>query len=70
MYYPHGKGGEIYIQALLDAQKAGGLVAEYATKLLADIAAQKKQSYQPKRARPIEEGLRWRTDGYLINPFT
>jgi hypothetical protein len=68
LYYPHGKGGEIYIAALVQAQKEGGAVGDYATKLLADIAAQKKQSFQPKRAHPIEEGLRWRTDGFL-KPF-
>jgi hypothetical protein len=64
-HFPFGKGGEIYIAALVDAQKAGGVVGDYATKLLSDIVAQKKQSYQPKRARPIEEGLRWRHDGFL-----
>jgi hypothetical protein len=66
-HYPFGKGGEVYIEALKDAQQAGGAVADYATKLLTEITAQKKQSYQPKRAAR-HEGLRWRNDGYL-KPF-
>jgi hypothetical protein len=68
LHYPFGRDGEVYIEALKAAEKEGGAVGDYATKLLGDIAAQKKQSYQPKRARPIDEGIRWRHDGYL-KPF-
>jgi hypothetical protein len=43
-HYPFGRDGEVYIQALLDAQKEGGLVADYATKLLTDITQMKAQA--------------------------
>jgi hypothetical protein len=43
-HYPFGKDGEVYIEALVAAQKEGGLVADYATKLLSDIAEMKAQA--------------------------
>jgi hypothetical protein len=64
--FPFGKT-EVYVEALKDAEKEGGAVGDYATKLLADIAAQKKQSFQPKRSHGSER-LLWRYDGYL-KPF-
>jgi hypothetical protein len=67
-HYPFGRDGEVYIAALIAAQKEGGLVADYATKLLKDISAQKKQSYQPKRARNFYgdgDQVYWRHDGFL-----
>jgi hypothetical protein len=75
-HYPFGKNGEVYIEALLEAQKEGGLVADYATKLLTEITEQQKQSYQPKkpppnrpRGYPDADKLYWRHDGYL-RPFS
>jgi hypothetical protein len=68
VHYPFGKSGEVYIAALKDAQKAGGAVADYATKLLTEITAAKKQSYQPKRSRGYYgdgDQTYWRNDGYL-----
>jgi hypothetical protein len=74
-HYPFGKDGEVYIEALLEAQKEGGLVADYASKLLTEITEQQKQSFQPKapppnrpRGYPNPDRLLWRHDGYL-RPF-
>jgi hypothetical protein len=70
-FYPFTKSGnEVYVAALLDAEKQGGVVGEFAAQLLDKISKMKAQAKAntPKRARD-SDGLRWRTDGYLINPF-
>jgi hypothetical protein len=66
LHYPYGKSGEVYLEALNSALQEGGTVGEYAQYLLDVISKQKKQSYQPKRSRRDDDGLRWRTDGYLV----
>jgi hypothetical protein len=71
LVYPFGKNNQVYIEALHAAKDAGGTVGAFASKLLADIEKMQKQSLEntPRpRAHPIEEGFRWRTDGYL-KPF-
>jgi hypothetical protein len=71
-HYPFGRDGEVYIEALLEAQKEGGLVGDYVSKLLTEITEQQQQSYQPKRpqprAYPDADRLYWRNDGFL-KPF-
>jgi hypothetical protein len=75
LYYPHGKDGEIYVEAPKSAIASGSaVVAAYAQQLLTNIQKQKAQSQAntPKRiaagahrygADP--EQVYWRHDGYL-----
>jgi hypothetical protein len=42
--FPFGKGGEVYVKALLAAEKEGGTIGQYAAQLLNQITAMKKQS--------------------------
>jgi hypothetical protein len=77
-HYPFTKtGGEVYVQALLDAEKQGGVVAEFAAQLLDKITAMKRQS-EANTIRPRmwghalprrpgdEENFRRRVDGYFL----
>jgi hypothetical protein len=76
-FYPFGKDGEVYIEALQDAIADGPpVVAAYAKQLLDHIQKQKKQSLEnthnprgwayalPRRAGD-EENFRRRVDGYF-----
>jgi hypothetical protein len=67
-HYPFGRDGEVYVEALKDALKAGGVVAEYAAKLLKDITSEKAQAKANTpnpRAHGRDPDMRWRHDGYL-----
>jgi hypothetical protein len=75
-HYPFTKtGDEVYVAALLDAEKQGGVIGEFAAQLLDKITAMKKQS-QANTTRPRayalprrpgdEEGFRRRVDGYFL----
>jgi hypothetical protein len=76
-HFPFGKNGEVYVTALLAAEKEGGAIGDYASELLAKIQKQKKQSLEntlnPRswgRALPRrpgdEENFRRRVDGYFL----
>jgi hypothetical protein len=43
-HFPHGKNGQIYVQALKAALKEKGAIGDYAAKLLKDITTEKAQS--------------------------
>jgi hypothetical protein len=76
-HYPFTKtGGEVYVEALLQAEKQGGVVGEFAAQLLDKISAMKKQSEEnttkPRmwgRAMPRRPGdepnFYRRRDGYF-----
>jgi hypothetical protein len=76
-HFPFTKtGGEVYVKALLDAEKQGGPVGQYAAQLLDQITAMKEQSEanttKPRgwgRALPRQPGdkenFRRRCDGYI-----
>jgi hypothetical protein len=70
-HFPFGKDGEIYVKALLEAEKQGGPVGSYAAKLLDEITAMKKQSAK-NTGRIASRGyygdgetVYWRTDGFI-----
>jgi hypothetical protein len=74
-HYPFTKtGNEVYVAALLDAEKQGGPIGQYAAKLLDQITAMKKQSeanttrpraYALPRRPGDEPNFRRRCDGFL-----
>jgi hypothetical protein len=72
LVYPYGANGQVYVEALKAAQKEGGTIGQYASKLLADIEVMQKQSLKntPRpRAYARDPDMLWRYDGGFLRPL-